>query len=452
MINKVLLDELKQLMVQRIGLLIPDDASDRFADTLRERTAYLGYSSLDDYRTFLVGGDAAEEWAELARFFTTGETFFFRDQGLHALLKDKILPELFERRKAERALRIWCAACSSGEEAYSIAILLDELVADQSQWNISILGTDINRDFIEKARQGIYTEWSFRGMSDERRQRYFHQRKNTWVLNEVIRNRVTFRPGNLAADEFPDRVAGLYEMDLILCRNTFIYMAPHVVSRIADKFAETLSEGGMLITGHGELYAHHLGKLRARVFPESIIYQKVAASSFLPAMALPAEITRPVPERSLPMRKTNVAVPPRAAAEAGEKTTVSEMQQAWLYANQGQRERAARSCGEMVAKDPLAAEPHYLLALLAQERGDFTEAGNLLKKVIYLDPSFIAAYLDLGDLYARDGDDVRAGKMRAAARSLLKVLPGDSQVRLYGTATVHAVLQYVEHQLSIPSQ
>lgn len=453
MIDKALLDELKQLMVRRIGLLIPDDASGRFADILRERTAYLRYSSLDDYLAFLVGGDATGEWAELVRFFTSGETFFFRDQGLHALLNDRILPELLEHRKTERTLRIWCAACSSGEEAYSIAILLDELVADQSQWNISILGTDINRDFIEKARQGIYTEWSFRGMSDERRQRYFHQHKNTWVLNEVIRNRVTFRPGNLAADEFPDRAAGLYEMDLILCRNTFIYMAPHVVSRIADKFAETLSAGGILITGHGELYAHHLGKLRARVFPESIIYQKAAVPLFSPATTLPAEIPRFVPEKSPQVRKTSVAVPPQSAAvETGEKTTVSEMQQAWLYANQGQRDKAAESCGEMVAKNPLAAEPHYLLALLAQEHGDLAEARSLLKKVIYLDPSFIAAYLDLGDLYARDGDDVRAGKMRAAARNLLKALPGESQVRLYGTATVHAVLQYVEHQLSIPDQ
>lgn len=453
MIDKALLDELKQLMVQRIGLLIPDDASGRFADILRERTAYLRYSSLDDYLAFLVGGDAAGEWAELVRFFTSGETFFFRDQGLHELLKDRILPELLEHRKAERTLRIWCAACSSGEEAYSIAMLLNELMPDQSQWNISILGTDINRDFIEKARQGIYTEWSFRGMSDERRQLYFHQHKNTWVLNEVIRNRVTFRPGNLAADEFPDRAAGLYEMDLILCRNTFIYMAPHMVSRIADKFAETLSEGGILITGHGELYAHHLGKLRARVFPESIIYQKAAAPLFSPATTQPAKITRPVPEESPHVRKTSVAVPPQhVAAEADEKTAVSEMQQAWLYANQGQRDKAAESCGEMVAKNPLDAEPHYLLALLAQEHGDLAEARDLLKKVIYLDPSFVAAYLDLGDLYERDGDGARAGKMRAAARNLLKALPGDSQVRLYGTATVHAVLQYVEHQLSIPDQ
>lgn len=409
-----------------------------------ERVRALNLSGAEQYCQLLgLDADIRRERKELTSLLTTGETYFFRDCGQHALLQDRILPELLERRKAERALRIWCAACSSGEEAYSLAILLDELMADQSQWNILILGTDINHSAIEKARQGIYTEWSFRGMSGERRQHYFHPHKNTWVLDDAIRNRVTFRPCDLMADGFPD-YAG---MDLILCRNAFIYMVPHVVSRIADKFTETLAEGGILITGHGELYAHHLGKLRARVFPESIVYQKVSAPFFLPAPAPRAEIQHVAPEKPatvLPtIQKTN------AAADPAKKTTVSEMQQAWQYANQGHRGRAAKSCGEMVAKHPLVAEPHYLLALLAQERGDFAEAKELLKKVIYLDHSFIAAYLDLGDLYAREGDDARARKMRATARDLLKVLPDDDPVKLYGASTVNSVLLYVEQLLNI---
>ena len=228
-----------------------------------------------------------------------------------------------------------------------------------------------------------------------------------------------------------------------------------VISRIADKFAETLADGGILITGHGELYAHHLGELRARVFPESIVYQKVAAPFFLPAAPPLAGTQHPAPEKpaavSPAIRKTHAAatLPPQAAAEISKETAVSEMQQAWQYANQGQWDRAAKSCGEMVARNPLDAEPHYLMALLAQERGNLAEAKGMLKKVIYLDPSFIAAYLDLGDLYAREGDGVRAGKMRTTARDLLKALPGEDQVKLYGASTVNAVLQYVEHLLSI---
>lgn len=445
----------RTLISSRIGLLVREQDDVLLRKVVAERVQALSLSGAEQYCQFLSSdADIRREREELTILLSAGETFFFRDRELHVLLQDIILPELLERRKAERTLHIWCAACSSGEEAYSLAILLDELMADQSQWNISILGTDINQGFIERARQGIYTEWSFRGMSDERRQRYFHLHKNTWVLADSIRNRVTFRTGDLVADKFPDCAFDLYGMDLILCRNMFIYMEPHMVFHIADKFTETLAEGGILITGHGELHAHHLGKLRARVFPESIVYQKVAhpfclptpaAEKLHPALKNPAAISPAI--RKFPA----AATPPvlQAAAEICKEMTGSEIHQAWQYANQGQQDRAAKTCGEIVAKNPLVAEPHYLLALLAQERGEFAETKELLKKVIYLDPSFIAAYLDLGDLYAREGDDVRAGKMRATALNLLRALPGDSQVKQYGASTANAVLQYVEHLLSI---
>ena len=451
-----LLKRIRGLIADQIGLMVREQDDALLRKVVAERVRALNLSGAEQYCQ-LLGSDAdiRRERQELTILLTTSETYFFRDRGQHALLQDRILPELLERRKAQRVLRIWCAACSSGEEAYSLAILLDELMADQSQWNILILGTDINHSVLEKARQGIYTEWSFRDMSNERRQHYFHPHKNTWVLDDAIRNRVTFRPGDLVADEFPDQATELHDMDLILCRNTFIYMAPLVVSRIADKFAETLTEGGILITGHSELYAHHLGKLRTRVFPESIVYRKVTNPFYLPAKAPLAEMPRPAPEKliaALPaIRKTDAAghPPPQVTANASKETMVSKMQQAWQYANQGQQDRAAKSCGEMIAKNSLVAEPHYLLALLAQEREDFAESKNLLKKVIYLNPSFIAAYLDLGDMYAREGDDARAHKMRATARDLLKALPGDDQVSLYGASTVHAILQYVENLLSL---
>jgi len=454
--EEALLKQTRNLIASRIGLLVREQDDALLCKVVAERVRALNLSGAEQYCRFLDSDvDIRHEREELAIFLTTGETYFFRDSGQHALLQDRILPELLERRKAEHTLRIWCAACSSGEEVYSLAILLDELMADQSQWDIFILGTDINHSAIEKARQGIYTEWSFRGMSDERLQRYFHRHKDAWVLDDIMRSRVTFQTGDLVADEFPDHAAKLYDMDLILCRNTFIYMAPHVISRITDKFAETLADGGILITGHGELYAHHLGELHARVFPESIVYQKTAAPFFLPAAPPLVETPHPVPEKpaavSPAIRKTHAAatLPPQAAAEISKETAVSEMQQAWQYANQGQLDRAAKSCGEMVARNPLDAEPHYLMALLAQEHGNLAEAKSLLKKAIYLDPSFIAAYLDLGDLYAREGDGVRAGKMRTTACDLLKALPGEDQVKLYGASTVNTVLQYVEHLLSI---
>jgi chemotaxis protein methyltransferase CheR len=509
--EEALLKQTRNLIASRIGLLVREQDDALLCRVVAERVRALNLSGAEQYCQFL-GTDAGilHEREELVIPFTTGETYFFRDSGLHVMLHDGILPELLGRRNMGRALRIWCAACATGEEAYSLAILMDELIGDQSQWNIFILGTDINHHAIEKARRGIYTEWSFRGMSDERRQRYFHRHKDTWVLDDSIRSRVTFQTGDLVADEFPDHAAQLYDMDLILCRNAFIYMAPNMVFHIAEKFTETLVEGGILIAGHGELYAHHLGELRARVFPESIVYQKVVTPFFSHLPAPLVEIPAPeklttvltavhnghgketTPDNANDSRRdiapvgnnsqthharfplfnfppqareranerlrefhvkalAQVPVPPPQPAAAGQGQAVPEMLQAWQYANQGQREMAAKSCSEMIAINPLDAEPRYLMALLEQERGEFAEAKELLKKVIYLDHSFIAAYLDLGDLYVREGEGARAVKMRSTARDLLKRLPGDQQVKLYGASTVDAVLQYVENLLNINS-
>jgi len=183
--EEALLKQTRDLIASRTGLLMRDQDDAMLHKVVAERVKVLNLSGVEQYCQ-LLESDAyiRHEREEIATHLTTGETYFFRDSGQHVLLQNRILPELIERRKLKRTLRVWCAACSSGEEAYSLAILLDELMADQSQWDILILGTDINHSAIEKARQGIYTEWSFRGMSDERRQRYFHRHKDTWVLDE----------------------------------------------------------------------------------------------------------------------------------------------------------------------------------------------------------------------------------------------------------------------------
>ena len=441
--------EIKERIGTELGLLVREQDDDALRKVITERVSALNLTDEEQYNQLLnSNGDIFRERQELTIPLTAGETYFFRDVGQHALLKERILPELLERHHATHSLRMWSAACSTGEEAYSLAILLDEIMGEPAQWNILILGTDINRHAIEKAQRGIYTEWSFRGMSDERRQRYFRRNKDTWQLDDAIRKRVVFRTGDLVADPFPAISANLYSMDLILCRNTFIYMTPDVVSRIADKFAETLAEGGYLITGHGELHAHHFGKLRARVFPESIVYQKVSA---------PFSAQRPVPVKPVAglaaAHKAVAPVSPRQPVpRENREQRITEIQLAWQYANQGQQDRAAKICGGLIAENPLNAEPYYLLALLAQERTDFVEAVNLLKKVIYLDHSFIAAYLDLGDLYTGEGDAPRARKMRSTARDLLREKPAGEPVRFYGASTTGEVLQYLEQLLRMNSR
>lgn len=458
------LQRIKELVSAHTGVSLCERDDEALKKMIHERLRLLKLSTPEEYCQLLdSGADHRREQEQLSILLTTGETYFFRDKGQFALLRETILPELIERRKAERALRIWSAACASGEEAYSLAMLLNELLPQQADWNLFILGTDINAESIEKARRGFYSPWSFRMIEVGLQQKHFRPHKDAWQLDARIRGMVQFRVGNLLTDKFPDAVSDLHDMDLILCRNMFIYFEPDAVARIAAKLADTLAQGGYLITGHGELHARLVKGLRARMFPESVAYQKISDFGLRSAELKP---TTPIMDWGLARRlavspstilRTGVANPNMtnvgvhashqpAKSESAIQTPQSANETAWQYANLGNLDKAAQSCREAIKIDRFHAEPYHLLALIAQERGDLAEAKSLLKQAIYLDPAFIAAYLELGEIYARENDAPRARKMRANARDILKTLPAETPVAAMGASTAGEILLYLEKQ------
>ncbi len=214
------------------------------------------------------------EWDQLLSLFMNGETFFFRDSGQFALLKEHILPALIHRRKAARSLRILSAGCSTGEEAYSLAILVDQLLPHHQDWEVHILGIDINVQSIERAQQGVYGQWAFRKIDAELQQQYFQQHDSHWVLNESIRKMVTFQKGNLFADTFSFSTLGIDELDLIICRNVFLYFHADAIGLVVEKMMGVLASDGYFLTGHGELPPQAVRTLQAKIFPDSVIYQR----------------------------------------------------------------------------------------------------------------------------------------------------------------------------------
>ena len=447
------------------GLRVADKDAQALSRWAAERVSALALAGVEHYSALLAEDSAAgqRERELLTVQFTTGETYFFRDQGQFDLLAQKILPDLIERRSSERSLRLWSAGCATGEEAYSLAMLLDEFSPQLAGWNLLILGTDIDSKAIARARKGSYGRWSFRALDAARKQRYFHARGNEWKIDERSRRMVTFHCGDLLHDRFPDAATEIRDMDLILCRNVFIYLEPRVVASIAAKFADTLAKGGYLITGHGELFGHPIGTLRTRLFPESAVFHKSAQPAGAPVFApapwrttIPIQAT-PIPavtrlrpglshygvqrERAIEARAVAAAPPPPA------EDVEELMSSAWREANRGARGAAEKTCSKLVAVAPFDPRPYYLLAQLAQERGEVEETRALLKKVIYLDPSFVAAYLELGALYACEGDAERARKMHQTARGELKKLPSQTTLALYGDSTAEEILLYIERLL-----
>jgi len=410
--DTALFDEFEQLAARRIGLRISDDARDRFAAMLRERAARLGHTSLRDYRTFLAGEQATGEWEAFARAFTTGETFFFRDHGQFDLLRWRLLPELLAQHHHDKTLRLWSAGCASGEEAYSLAMLVDMLLPQHGGWDILILGTDIDSDAIARARRGRYGKWSFRMVPPELQQRYFHLAGNEWILDERIRRMVTFRVSNLVSEPFPD--SELYGMDLILCRNVFIYFDPAAVSAIAAKFAATLREGGYLLTAHTELIGHVAQELESRLFAEGVVYQRRV------------QVAAPTPARPHP------SLPPQAG-EGWDGGNEDLLKKARAHADRGEYDQAEQMCHKILAAAPLVAAPYFLLAQLAQLKGNFEQAKECLNKAIYLDSRFVAAYLELAALCERADDMPRAQALRRSALAIVRAMPGDEIIEQYET-------------------
>jgi len=271
-----------QLIATHMGLQIRPQDRSALSQKLLARMKAVKIAIPEKYYQMLASPsrESQSEWCELALLLTTNESYFMRDKGQFSLLEKVIFPELIaQKRKLHETsgikptLRIWSAGCSTGEEPYSLAIILKQLIPDWENWKILVLGTDINQEVIEKAQRGIYSMWSFRLVDPELQRRYFDKGKIEWKINRNLRQLVTFSCVNLVTDNYPNNDTDINNMDLILCRNVFVYFEHQYISQVLKKFAKTLRPGGYLMTGHAEVHNHVMHDFQAKVFPESVVYQ-----------------------------------------------------------------------------------------------------------------------------------------------------------------------------------
>ena len=474
--NNLLLQNLVALIAKHTGLSIREQDKQALCNKVVTRMQSLNLSTPEQYYQLLntsstdnssIETPGDREWKALTLLLTTGESYFFRDKGQIALLKNRLLPQLIEqKRRASQqnsikpSLRIWSAGCSTGEEVYSIAILVKELIADLHNWQILILGTDLNLESIAKAKKGVYEHWSFRMVEPEIIQRYFKIRQQSWEIKETICSMVKFQPGNLIKDNFPQPLVDIHSMDIIICRNVFIYFDTNSISTVIKKFYHTLNPAGYLVTGHAELHGQDLDEFQTKIFPESLVYQRENLPIEKPATPKKTLPTSLMANQKITVPKQKIApVIPKLEVTLSNKNTdllaninqakTSLHQQeytaaiqaanhliqqhpqhfeacyilAQAWANLGKVEKATFYCEKAIDIDVFSTFPYYLLAHIAEEKGDAVSAKKFLKKIIYLDSNAIDAYLELGDIYQREGDMIRAKKMRTTAWDLLNQLP-----------------------------
>lgn len=467
---------LSHCVESRIGLCIRAGDSESFRKTLLARMNNVNICAPEEYLLLLEADTRAshQEWQALATLLTTGESYFFRDKGHFFLLQNTILPELLKNKQNQRSLRIWSAGCATGEEPYSVAILLDMLVPDLADWEVFIIGTDINEESLNKAERGVYSPWSFRLMDKDIQGKYFTRCKDDWWIAEKIKKMVTFKSGNLLDGDFYSRYPEICDMDIIICRNVFIYFKKEAVAAVFSNFSRILNDEGYLIAGHGELQGHDLASLCPRLYPEAVLYKKTPlgngpASEVGRAKERPREKkswlarVKPVSRPSLPAaRAAPSARPVGKISSVDQKPEIEELIRggrygeavrraekylslsgdrcdtlclvANAYANSGEYAKAENVCRDAIKIKADSAEPYFLLAQIAEARGNDQEAKELFRKTIYLNPAFVAAYCELGGLYEKENDSLHARKARSTAIELLKSLPSHALVKPYDTS------------------
>lgn len=443
--------QLSKIVSARTGLRIEGRDGGALQKIASSRIRRHGLSSTEQYLRLLESdtGEGRLEREELIVLLTVGESYFFRDKGQFELLRSRILPELVKRREAERTLRVWSAGCATGEESYSLAIIINEILSNLPDWRVMIVGTDIKEEFLEKARKGVYGAWSFRMAPEGMRERYFTERDGRFELYPRIRNMAAFRRGDLANDAFPEPGGELRDMDLILCRNVFIYYDRKTVASMVEKMAGALREGGYLITGHWELFSSPSSLLTPRLFPESLVYERARKASRETGAGFRPPVFPALPPKA--QSRPAVALPPPVAPSDEKEDAPDDFHTLYLaayaHANLGEHEPAVDCLQRAIKMDRLSVEPYYLLAHIAEEKGDREEAVENLRKVIYLEPSAVAAYLDLAAIHENGGDGEKARRMRKAALDALKKLPRESVVAPYGEKAgelVHVVERLLE--------
>jgi chemotaxis protein methyltransferase CheR len=468
-------ESFRGLVAERLGLHFEDGKLDFLADVLRKRMEDTGCPHFSLYQGRISSSSEGAEICALAEQLTVGETYFFRYAEHFAAFGEVVLPTRIQARNADRALRILSAGCASGEEPYSLAILIRERFPELSSWEIEILGFDVSSSMVEKARRGRYSPWSLRETPDELRQRYFQLEGRELQLNGSVKSAVRFEERNLASEDplFWQRQV----FDIVFCRNVTMYFTAEMTRSVVARIARSLKPGGFLFLGHAETLRAVSNEFHLRHTHGTFYYQRREEHETSCAVVMPVEdscsrrsalgvaepddswfsIIRGASERIANLTQERNASSVVAAGVAStsksnfEGTKSSDRAQAVellrrerfsdaiefldtlpseskadadtqlllavLLTNRGDLLEAEKVCRHVLSLDELNAGAHYLLALCREHAGDPGGAVRHDQTAAYLDSAFAMPHLHLGLMAKRSTD------METARRELGRAIP-----------------------------
>ena len=276
---------LRDFIHERFGIYFEDNQRGSLRSRLVGRLASLDLVSFEEYYEHLrFSPQRTEELERMVSHLTNNETYFFREAAQLQVFAEHVLRQVKDRRAADgtRRVRILSAGCSSGEEAHTIAMILYDSGQFFWNWDVQVIGLDVDHVALEKARRGVYFHNSFRSTSPAVVERHFVKQGAAATVKEPVRRMVHLRHGNIVD---PASYEGLGGLDVIFCRNVLIYFSDAMILRAVRLFYEALAPGGYLLLGHAESLSRITDLLTPIRFPGAMLYQKPAGAAGVPARA-----------------------------------------------------------------------------------------------------------------------------------------------------------------------
>ncbi len=493
-------ESLRTLIRERTGIVIQNHQRRQLSDTVTDVSARLGYENCDALvRALAKDGGNTREMQLLISGITVGESYFFRDQDQFDWLRGQYLPKLIDRKResGELNLRIWSAGCSEGQEIYSITILLHELLSDIGNWNLHLLGTDINTQAQSQALRGRYSDWSFRTTPDAMRNRYFRPVASEWELLPELRRLIKLDYLNLSQDHFPSILGETNALDLILCRNVFIYLEPDTIRAVMKKFSASLVADGMLLLGAADMVETHGTDLEPVQAGPVFYYHRVTdrtgadnpaplpggwsppVADSQPPQDVPGKTRRRHPQalpsatkrtqerakptqrrRHSPTEQTVLALyrderwqelidTVDAALTGDNDSPLLRLHKATALANLGHLEAAANLCERCIRELPTDKHAYLLKGLVQTEQGHREQAEQAFRKALFLDRGCVEAHYQLGMLLLH-GPRRQAG-LKSLGNALRLARAGNSDMPIHNAPgmTYGRLAQILREELKI---
>lgn len=418
------------IIKKELGLTFKGQKIEEYSKRILDAAVTLGYNDLSSFLSKVITNESKftrEEKRVLAAHLTVSETYFFREKPAISMLIKTIIPQLIKKKEK---IRIWSAGCSSGEEPYTIAIILQEHFPQLSLKDFQILATDINPTVLEKAEKGLYTPWSFREIPEMYVKKYFTKKGTLFQISDKIKECVKFDYLNLAADIFPGEAPGSPHIDIILCRNVLMYLNQDLIKQISKRFKNILKSEGWFIPSQVELNDDFFGGFTKVYGEDGVFYRNGGETQRIQINPSVSRKTKIKPEK-LEYKEYEEYTEERVNAsyirselemlysDGKYSECIKRSQQeidsgnedhsilgflAKCYANTGKYQEAISVLDKLISREISSDDIFYLYGTILTELKEIEKAKKMFKKGLYMNPNNLLSHLMLGNILKSEGN------------------------------------------------